>query len=195
MKISTKSNRLNPEDWNVQYRQYLTKIAVGKVSDYQIAEDLVQDTFIAAWKAKDRFRGECSEKTYLSGILRNKIIDFYRSRGRRPAIVASQLDGNDRDDLTGWMENRSDERTDLNPVKVAEREDFMTQLNEAVEKLPEKMGNAFRLWLMQDLDTAEVTRKLNISTNNLWVLIHRAKKALKADLGADWSDTSFATKW
>ncbi|MDF1814015.1 MAG: sigma-70 family RNA polymerase sigma factor [Verrucomicrobiales bacterium] len=186
---------LNPELWNVEYRSYLTRIAVAKVNDYQIAEDLVQDTFIAAWKAKDRFRGECTEKTWLSGILRNKIIDFYRSRGRRPAIVASQLENRDKEDLTGWMESRADDRTDLNPTKVAERGDFMDQLNDAVEKLPGKMGKAFRLWLMQDLSTEEVTRRLDISTSNLWVLIHRAKKALKAELGSDWRDVSFASNW
>lgn len=184
---------MNPDSWNVEYRQYLTQMALGKVSDYQIAEDLVQDTFIAAWKARDRFRGECTEKTYLSGILRNKIIDFYRSRGRRPSILASQLDSADQDDLTGWMENRADERTDLNPTKVAERGDFMDQLDIAVDKLPGKMGKAFRLWLMQDMTTEEVTKVLNISTSNLWVLIHRAKKALKAELGSDWSDVSFGT--
>ena len=68
MNTSTQPHSLNPENWNVEYRQYLTQMAIRKVRDYQIAEDLVQETFIAAWKAKDRFRGECTEKTYLSGI-------------------------------------------------------------------------------------------------------------------------------
>ena len=194
MKTDTTTNRrLEPENWNLNYRQDLIRLALHKVNDYQVAEDLVQDTFVAAWKAKDRFRGECSEKTFLTGILRNKVIDFYRSRGRRPSVVASQLENSDRDDLTGWMESRADERSDLNPTKVAERGDFMEQLNEAVDKLPAKMGKAFRLWQMQDLSTDEVTKILGITTNNLWVLVHRAKKALQAELKEDWDDATFAS--
>lgn len=194
MKKQTQPHTLDPENWHHEYSEYLVRVAVGKVSDYQIAEDLVQDTFISAWKARERFRGDCTEKTFLTGILRNKIIDFYRSRGRKPSISASQLDNKDSDDMTGWLESRADERTDLNPTKVAERGDFMDQLDVAVEKLPGKMGRAFRLWLMQDLGTEEVTRILGISSSNLWVLIHRAKKALKAELGADWGDASFAAR-
>ena len=190
---TTKIHRLEPENWNLNYRQDLIRLAVHKVSDYQIAEDLVQDTFVAAWKAKNRFRGECTEKTFLTGILRNKVIDFYRSRGRRPSVVASHLENRDRDDLTGWIESRADERSDLNPTKVAERGDFMEQLNQAVDKLPVKMGKAFRLWQMQDLSTEEVTKILGISTNNLWVLVHRAKKALQAELREDWDDATFAS--
>lgn len=191
--VEANPNVLNPDNWNLNHRQYLINLALNKVSDYQIAEDLVQDTFVAAWKARDRFRGDCSERTFLAGILRNKVIDFYRARGRKPAINASQLDNEDQSDLTSWMENRADERTDLNPTKVAEKEDFMVQLDEAVEKLPGKMGQAFRLWQMQDLSTEEVTRRLDISTSNLWVLIHRAKKALSSELASDWGDVSFAS--
>ena len=190
---TTKIHRLEPDNWNLNYRQDLIRLALHKVNDYQIAEDLVQDTFVAAWKAKHRFRGECSEKTFLTGILKNKVIDFYRSRGRRPSVVASQLENRDRDDLTGWIESRADERSDLNPTKVAERGDFMEQLNKAVDKLPAKMGKAFRLWQMQDLSTEEVTKILGITTNNLWVLVHRAKKALQAELEEDWNDASFAS--
>jgi RNA polymerase sigma-70 factor (TIGR02943 family) len=194
MKTHIKAHhRLEPEDWNLNYRQDLIRLALHKVNDYQVAEDLVQDTFVAAWKAKDRFRGDCSEKTYLTGILRNKVIDFYRSRGRRPSVVASQLETSDRDDLTGWIESRADERSDLDPTKVAERSDFMKQLDEAVDRLPVKMGKAFRLWQMQDLSTEEVTRILGITTNNLWVLVHRAKKALQAELKEDWDDATFVS--
>ena len=192
--INKRNHTLEPNEWNTNHRNYLIRIAVNKVSDYQTAEDLVQDTFVAAWKARERFRGDCTERTFLSGILRNKIIDFYRSRGRRPSVVASQLDGQDQDDVTSWMENRPDERTDLNPTAAAERGDFMEQLDRAVDKLPEKMGKAFRLWQMYDLSTAEVTRILDISTSNLWVLIHRAKKALSVELGDDWKDASFSTR-
>ncbi len=185
-------HQLDPQSWVAEYSRYLMHIALSKVDDYEVAEDLVQDTFVAAWKAHDRFRGECSEKTFLSGILRNKIIDYYRSRGRRPSVVASQLDSAEEDGGSSWLDSKADERRDFSPSSVVDRSDFVMALDRAVEKLPQKMGEAFRLWQIDDLSTDEVTERLGISRSNLWVLVHRAKKLLKAELGADWQGVSLA---
>ena len=192
MKTTKKTHGIDPENWTANYRELLLQIALHRVSDYQIAEDLVQDTFLAAWKARHRFRGECSEKTFLQGILKNKIIDFYRARGRKPTLLASQMDGDDGEE-TGWLENQSDQRRDLDPNLAALRADFLTDLEEAVGNLPDKMGRAFRLWMMNDLSTQEVTKMLNISDNNLWVTLHRAKKLLRAQLNGEWKGASLAS--
>lgn len=185
---------LDAENWPTNYQELLVKIAVSKVNDYQVAEDLVQDTFVSAWKARHNFRGECSEKTYLCGILRNKIIDFYRAKGRKPTVIASQMrDGfsDDADEGSNWFDNY-DNKSEVDPTLAASRGDFVNALERAVEKLPQKMRDAFNLWMIEDLTTSEVTQKLGISESNLWVSIHRAKKILRAELESDWANASLA---
>ena len=194
--MSFRSNQtavlFDPENWTSNYRDLLLQIAISKVSDYQIAEDLVQDTFVSAWKARHNFRGECSEKTFLCGIRKNKTIDFYRAKGRKPTVIASQMKtNNDDSDDQNWLENYNADK-EIDPTVAVSREDFTKDLEVAVEKLPEKMRAAFKLWMIDDLTTAEVTKKLGITESNLWVSIHRAKKLLRTELGVEWDADSLA---
>ncbi len=188
---NTESNQLNPQVWNVAYRPFLMRIALGKVNSYQTAEDLVQETFLSAWRSRDQFRGDCTERTFLARILRNKIIDHYRHRARRPAIPVSQLEANDGEERD-WMESRADENHGPDPSLAAEREDFRDHLDAAIERLPDRMKQVVRLWLLDEKSTEEVTRLLDISSNNLWVIMHRAKKALRNELEKEWSGVTLA---
>ena len=67
-----------PDDWVEAHGDYLFNFAIGQLRDASVAEDLVQDTFLAAFKARDRFSGQSSERTWLVGILRHKICDHLR---------------------------------------------------------------------------------------------------------------------
>ena len=71
---------INPKEWVSKYGDYLFSIALLKTNNKETAEDLVQDTFASAIKAKELFRGDSSEKTWLVSILNNKIIDFYKKK-------------------------------------------------------------------------------------------------------------------
>lgn len=178
---------LDPAEWNDRYRDYLIRFAHQRTSDHGTAEDLVQDTFLSAWNARDRFRGDCGERTWLTGILRNKIIDFYRRNDRRPSVLATDLDSNQDDgDTRSWMDRQPDLRVQDEPVAVAERSEFMEALDEAVTHLPPTMGKAFRMRELQGYSTEEITKALDITKSNLWVLIHRAKAALSEELRPNW---------
>ncbi len=184
-----KQHQLDPDQWNIAYRDYLIRFALQRVSDYGTAEDLVQDTFLSGWNARKSFRGDCNERTWLTGILRNKIIDHYRRTGRRPSVLATDLDryvGSD-DENFSWMEQQPDLRIVNGPEAEAERNEFMAHLEDAVADLPGKMGEAFRMREIQGLSTEEITQKLDISKANLWVLIHRAKQNLSQELGQNWN--------
>lgn len=74
--------RTDPEEWVKAYADDLFRHAVARVRHREIAEDLVQETFLSAWRSRNRFAGRSSEKTWLLGILRNKIADYYRSQSR-----------------------------------------------------------------------------------------------------------------
>ncbi len=185
-----KLHHLDPDQWNLAHREALLRYALQRVSDYGAAEDLVQDTFASAWHGREHFRGDCTERTWLTGILRNKIIDHYRRKARRPAILASDLERPDgvEGEVISWIERQPDLRNGHAPGAAAERNEFMSELADAIEHLPEKMGRAFHLREIEGLSTEEITEELNISKANLWVLIHRAKQALGESLGDRWAD-------
>ena len=75
-------NSLNPDQWINQYADVLYSYTLPRVNDSALAEDIVQETFLSAWKARDSFKGEASEKSWLFTICKNKIIDYYRKKAR-----------------------------------------------------------------------------------------------------------------
>jgi len=191
--MTTKSKHvLNPLLWSASYRDYLVGFALQKVSDFGTAEDLVQETFLSAWSAHRRFRGECNERTWLTGILRNKIIDLYRKNGSRPSILVTDLENSaaNESEFAPWIDRQADQRSINQPQAVMERSEFMRDLESAVTRLPETMGAAFRMREMQGYSTDEITRTLNISRSNLWVLIHRARQSLSDQLSPHWMGLS-----
>ena len=182
-------HELNPDNWIREYRQYLVSYARQKVSDVGIAEDLVQDTFLSAWKARKRFRGQSSEKTWLVSVLRNKIIDHYRRTSRRPLITETDLESYRGDDVAyneTWLDRNAIAGDRFDPARNTERFEFIQQLDEGIDLLPDLSGKVFRMREIQGLSTDEITRSLNISKSNLWVLIHRAKSELQDHFNGVW---------
>ncbi len=175
-------HELKPENWIGEYRDYLVKFAWGKVSDLGIAEDLVQDTFLSAWAARKRFRGACSERTWLVGVLKNKIIDHYRRSSRRPLVMETDLLNPEREENGGrstWLEQHALAGDKFDPARKVEQFEFMAELDAGIDSLPALSGQAFRMREVQGLSTDEITQALNITKSNLWVLIHRAKSGLR----------------
>jgi RNA polymerase sigma-70 factor (TIGR02943 family) len=184
---NTPPHRLDPENWNLSHREMLLRFALARVGDYALAEDLVQDAFLSAWQNRKGFRGDCTERTWLTGILRNKIIDHYRRASSRLSVLAGDLDSTEAEDgATTWLERQPDRRSTTRPEAEAERRDFLGALQEALGALPPKMRRAFAMRELQGRSTQEITRELKISKANLWVLIHRARHALGEILSEQW---------
>jgi RNA polymerase sigma-70 factor (ECF subfamily) len=181
-------HQLDPARWIAEYRDFLIRYALQRVSDHGLAEDLAQETFLSAWNARHSFRGDCSERTWLTGVLRNKIVDHWRRNARRPLVLAGEFDQDAEDGgvSTPWIESRPDERDTNHPAAAAERAELLSLLDDAVNRLPGSMGRAFRMREIQGRSTEEITSSLNISKANLWVLIHRAKQALRNELQGAW---------
>lgn len=181
-------NELQPGLWPAHHGDYLLNFASSKVSDRGQAEDLVQETFMAAWKGRKGFRGDCTERTWLTGVLRNKIIDHYRSSARRPLVREADVAINDdSEDRGSWIEAQPSVSPASDPVVITEQREFMTVLDKALTKLPEAAGRAFRMREIQGYSTDEIAETLNISRGNLWVLIHRAKAALRSQMDLAWA--------
>src|SRR5688572_3118325 len=131
----------SPDRWVETHGDYLFNFAIGQVRDAGIAEDLVQDTFLAAFKARERFAGESSDRTWLVGILRHKICDHLRRACRERAVrveVPSPA-GEDEawEDAVMWLHDVAGECH--SPTRRLELEEFRTNLETALGQLPPRI--------------------------------------------------------
>src|SRR6266567_2399469 len=189
--LSVKCDRdeTNACDWLVAHGDYLFNLAVGQLRDASVAEDLVQETFLAALKARDRFSGRSSDRTWLVGILRHKICDHLRRVCReRPAHSDRTASGPDHeawDDSVLWVHDVATEC--LQPSRRMELDEFRQALEQALGKLPPRIAQVFQLYEVEERPNREVCDRLKISESNLWVMLHRARKQLREEL-SDWKN-------
>src|SRR4051812_7321091 len=173
-----------PANWVDDHGDYLFNFAVGQMRDQGVAEDLVQETFLAAFKSRDRFAGQCSERTWLVSILRHKIYDHLRRHCRekkhRVEPMAARLDEGDWADAMLWLHEVAAETQ--SPSRRMELDELRANLEEALGKLPPRIAQVFQLYAVEELPNAEVCARLNISESNLWVMLHRARKHLREHL-------------
>ena len=175
------------------HADYLFNFAIGQVRDANTAEDLVQETFLAAVKAQNSFGGKSSGRTWLVGILRHKIYDHLRKTCRERAVRAEPLPMSDEEsweESALWLHDLAAET--LLPSRRIELEEFRKNLEIALGKLPPRIAQVFQLYEIEERPNREVCEQLNISESNLWVMLHRARKQLRDQLG-DWWFSDAAT--
>ena len=178
---------LNPNKWIDLYADYLFNFTISRVNDREMAQDLVQETFLAGLKSMKNFKGEASERTWLISILKRKIIDHYRKinsiKGKAEVRITSNNDSETEGD---WLEERVADPFD----KTAEDTMQNTELGEAIlnclSKLPEKQSEIFRMKTIEGIETEDICNELNITASNLWVIIHRARTAMALCLKENW---------
>jgi RNA polymerase sigma-70 factor, ECF subfamily len=171
------------------HRGYLMRVAVLQLRDADLAEDVVQDTLVAALQGASGFSGKSSVKTWLTGILKHKIVDALRKKGR-DRVVASideecQLDDFDAlFDETGHWSNPP--ATWGNPEEQLSRLQFFEIVDFCLEKLPPNTARVFMMREVMDLDSSEICKELHITSTNLWVILYRARVALRQCLEQNW---------
>ena len=165
----------NPEVWLQKYNDILLKFAISKVDDDVLAEDLVQETYLSAFKSLDSFRGDSSEVTWLTGILKFKIADFYRH--------GYKFQYHD-EDVLETIDNLSSEDNSVKELSIPEQDVDQLRINGAmsscIRKLPQKMQRAYVLKEKDGLDGAAISKLLNISESNVWTTLSRARDKLHA---------------
>lgn len=179
-------NELHPDQWVQNHADYLYNYTIARVSDEEIAQDIVQDTFLAALKAAPKFKGEAAERTWLFSILKRKIIDHYRkinsSKGK--AEVRVQLNDSE-DDSQEWLEVRVAD-DDKNAEDILENNELGDAIQHCLSKLPPKQAQVFTMKTIEGLDTETICNELNMTPSNLWVIIHRARTTLADCLQKNW---------
>jgi RNA polymerase sigma factor (sigma-70 family) len=172
-------------DWVEAQSDYLFNFAVGQVRDPSIAEDLVQETFLAALKSKSLFLGKSAERTWLVGILRHKIHDYLRCRCRERAVRVDPRPMNEDppwEETILWLHDVAAECQ--SPSRRMELDEFRESLKAALGKLSPRIAQVFQLYAVEELPNREVCAQMEISESNLWAILHRGRKRLRGLLTA-----------
>jgi RNA polymerase sigma-70 factor (ECF subfamily) len=163
-----------------------------RVRDRSTAEDLVHDTLLAALKSWQSFQGKSSFSTWLVGILRNKTVDHFRKSERTggeesphsPELDSLFIpDGEWRDH---WDQNNGPKEWSVDASDIYERSEFMTILENCMNRLPERLAAVFSMREMDGMKTEEICKVLEISPTNLWVMLHRGRMQLRRCLELTW---------
>ena len=164
------------------------RFALLQVRDRAATEDLVQETMLAALSASERFTGGSSVRTWLTGILRHKIIDLFRKSGREQSIDAF-ADDSGTDDIDAMFRDGRYVQTPVDwgdPERLLTERRFMEALERCVQGLPLAASQAFLMREIMGFETEDICKELGVSTTNCWVLLHRARMRLRACLEQSW---------
>jgi len=184
----------DPEQWVELHGDYLFKYALMRLRDPAKAEDAVQETFLAALKGGRSFAGRSAEKSWLIGILKNKIFDYFRKASRETSFTDLDFYGDEENDRFvadglgkgGWIHELGPLEWSSNPGAGVDNEQFWKTFHDCAGKLPKNVAAVFCLREMDDVDSKDICKQLGISESNLWVMLHRARMALRRCLETNW---------
>ncbi|MCI0450978.1 MAG: sigma-70 family RNA polymerase sigma factor [Candidatus Latescibacteria bacterium] len=171
----------DPSRWVDEHGDALFRFAVLRVRDADLAADLVQDTLLSALKGIGGFRGGSSVRTWLTGILKHKIIDYYRRN--RSEVLHSDL-APEGDELAHAESLRSSWKE--SPSSLVENREFWSVLTGCLDGLPEAHRRAFSMREFDGLSGEEIRKVLDVTPTNLWVMLHRARTKLRRCLESNW---------
>ena len=177
-----------PEQWLQLYGDILYRYGLARVRYPEVAEDLLQETLLAGLKAREGYEGKSSVQTWLVGILKYKIIDYFRKTSREVTEVYEEgMMNNDSDyfDETGhWSVDFS---SWSRPDKSIEQKQFMEVLQQCLNRLPPKMAQLFMLRELEGMNNEDICELMAISSiNNLWVILSRTRVQLRHCLDIQW---------
>ena len=170
------------------HRQSLFKFAMLQLRNETHAEDCVQETMVAAIQGAARFAGGSSPRTWLIGILKHKIIDHFRKASREEQLNPEgeetfdefdglfKEDGHFIDPPAAWA----------NPEAALNQSEFFAVMERCMEALPKNTARVFVLREVMGTDTDAICTELSITSNNCWVLLYRARMALRECLQQRW---------
>lgn len=189
------SAKSDPSEWVDRYGDYLFRYGMLRLRDRSTAEDLVQETFLAALKDRGAYSGNSSESTWMVGILKHKIADHFRRQAREAPLedgdLREQPDPSSFDRSGHWVSGPAD--WGGNPADLYREKRFLDQFKKCLAGLSPNQANAFTLREIEGADTAEICKVLNVTETNLWVILHRARALLRRCLETRWINRSEGT--
>ncbi len=185
---------VDPDLWVDQYGDYLFRYANSRLREVSAAEEVVQETFLAGIRNVDQYAGTGSQRGWLLGILKRKIIDYVRRRAKHSQ--ASPYD--DPDPSAQLFDENGKWRKDALPQsdgeRAAESRELWEVVRDCLTHLPQGQADVFVLSVMEDMDSDQICQELDITPSNLWVRLHRARLGLAKCVGPRWfSDEEVAS--
>jgi RNA polymerase sigma-70 factor, ECF subfamily len=190
--------RGEPEAFDALVREHgghLLAVARRLLREEEDARDAVQDAFLLAFRGLPAFAGRCRLSTWLHRITVNAALMKLRTRSRKPEAQLDDLlpeylpDGHHVTQFTEWS---------LSPAQHILRAETREQVRAAIDRLPDSYRTVLLLRDIEELDTTEVARMLETTTNAVKIRLHRARQALRTLLeptfGAPPPLTSFSVQ-
>jgi len=151
------------------HRAYLVRFAQRRLHDPMLAEDVVHDVFEAVLAGRAAFGGRAALRSWLTAVLKHKIVDLVRRRPLHASLDADEADGADA---------LAQACPRPRPDETAEQRERLRQALARIEAMPPSLREVMRLRVLEERDTAEVCARLDISEENLFVRLHRARRQL-----------------
>jgi len=182
-------------EWVSLYADDLYRWAFHRTGAKETAEDLVQETFLVAFKSINSFQGKSKPKTWLFSIINNKIIDFHRKNFReatklytsgagekaRPDVLDQYFDHTDT-----WKTNARPDNWNQLEENLLDNDDFNLLLRACMKKLPSNWYSAVHFKYIEQKNGNEICQELGITTSNYWKMLQRAKLQLRTCIEKNW---------
>lgn len=175
------------------YRAYLYRYALLQVRDTNRAEDVVQETLLAAIESGDGYAGRSSLKTWLTGILKHKIVDLFRRQSREtPAPAAPAGEEDDREFTDHFFDQARRDHwsaappTWEDPERSLEQKRFWETFERCTARLPPQAAQVFAMREFMGMGTEDICKELGITPTNCWVILYRARMGLRECLETTW---------
>ena len=183
---------VDPAHWLDQYGDYLYRYALMRVRDAAIAEDILQETLLAAFSSFQNHAGRSSERTWLVGIMKHKVVDYFRRVGRMTQFQLT-IDDEESESFENsgpwrghWREDQAPVSWPVDAATVLESREFWEAFDRCLSQLPQQIAIAFTLREIDGLSANEICEILQITPNNLFVILHRGRAKLRHLLEAEW---------
>ena len=178
----------SPEAWVDLYGDALYRFALSRLKNGELAEEIVQETFVAALHAYENFKGRSALKTWLMGILKHKIIDYLRRKYRETPSDQVEAIADSTEALFNerghWSVRPA--QWSVNPGKSYEQREFLDVFYRCLADIPARLAEAFTLREIDGLSTEELCKEMDISPTNSWTMLYRARMQLRRCLELNW---------
>ena len=179
----------DPQQWVARYADYLYSYALARLDNEEQARDLVQETFLSALEKLDQFRGDSTERTWLTAILKYKVIEVYRKRNA--GWLTAQVDHSPEVDFFEpdnghWKDIYAPQALPVDNSDPVAHKELASVLQKCLQKLPALWLSIFTMKHMDEITTEIICAELKVTPSNFWVIIHRTKLNLRACIQKIW---------
>lgn len=177
--MEVEKQKINSSSWVEEYSDDLFKYAFYRLNDRELSKDFVQETFLSALNAINRFEEKSSIRTWLFSIIKRKIIDHWRQQNVRKTKAVSKHFKNPDELDHSWVLDLSLKESGNEIEKKIFKEELNRELIEGINKLPIKWRNIIIDKYILEKHSELICDEYKISPSNFWVIVHRAKKQLR----------------